>query len=69
MVADERGTDSVKTIPPELCPICKTKLFKPENEVAFYCINNECPAQMKGKNCSFCSQRSNGYSRAWRSAC
>lgn len=49
VVADERGTDSVKTIPPELCPICKTKLFKPENEVAFYCINNECPAQMKGK--------------------
>lgn len=49
VVKEERDKNSVETVPPELCPVCNSKLFKPENEVAFYCINNECPAQVKGK--------------------
>lgn len=35
--------------PPSKCPICNSTLFKPENEVAFYCENSECPAQIRGR--------------------
>jgi DNA ligase (NAD+) len=49
VVKEERDNNSVETVPPEFCPVCNSRLFKPENEVAFYCINNECPAQVKGK--------------------
>jgi len=49
VVVAERGKESVPVIPPADCPECGSKLFKPENEVAYYCINNECPAQVKGR--------------------
>ena len=34
---------------PERCPVCNSKLYKPENEVAVYCENYECSAQVKGR--------------------
>ncbi len=34
---------------PSYCPVCNSKLFKPENEVALYCENSECSAQVKGR--------------------
>lgn len=49
VVLNERDKNSVPVIPPADCPVCGSKLFKPENEVAYYCINNECPAQVKGR--------------------
>ena len=42
--------------PPDKCPVCKTPLFKPEGEVAYYCQNIECPAQIKGKLEHFASR-------------
>ncbi len=33
----------------ERCPVCSTALFKPEDEVNYYCENSECPAQVKGR--------------------
>ena len=42
---------------PKYCPICNTKLVKPENEVVLYCPNSEtCPAQIKGKIEFWCSK-------------
>jgi len=34
---------------PEKCPVCKSKLVKPEEEVNYYCVNYFCPAQVQGR--------------------
>ncbi len=31
------------------CPVCGSKLFRPEGEANYYCENYECPAQVKGR--------------------
>lgn len=31
------------------CPVCRSKLFRPEGEANYYCENYECPAQIKGR--------------------
>ena len=49
VVLNERGKNSKPVTPPENCPICGSSLFKPESEVAYYCENSECPAQVKGR--------------------
>jgi len=56
VVLAERKSGSRKTAPPEKCPACKSKLFKPEGEVAFYCENTECPDQIKGRLEHFASR-------------
>jgi len=45
----KRSKNSVEVKIPLKCPVCGSKLFKPEEEVAVYCENNLCPAQVKGK--------------------
>ena len=47
VVPDERPEGSKPAKPPEKCPVCQAPLYKPENEVAYYCENFECPAQIK----------------------
>ncbi len=49
VVTSERKKNSKPAKPPDNCPVCGTKLYKPENEVAYYCENTECPAQIKGR--------------------
>jgi DNA ligase (NAD+) len=49
VVLSERKKNSKITTPPEKCPVCGKPLFNPENEVAYYCENPECPAQIKGR--------------------
>jgi DNA ligase (NAD+) len=49
VVLSERSKESKPPKPPEKCPICGTALFKPEGEVAYYCENTKCPAQVKGR--------------------
>ena len=56
VVLKERPKSSKPTAPPELCPVCKSKINKPENEVAFYCENPECSAQIKGRLIHFASR-------------
>lgn len=56
VVLSERGKNVKPTKPPEKCPVCKSPLFKPEGEVAYYCQNIECPAQIKGKLEHFASR-------------
>jgi DNA ligase (NAD+) len=49
VVLEERPAGSVQEKAPDKCPVCGSVLFKPENEVAYYCENTECPAQVKGR--------------------
>ena len=56
VVLGERSKKSQPTLPPEKCPVCNSKLFKPEDEVAFYCENPECSAQIKGRLIHFASR-------------
>ena len=49
VIIEKREKNAPKTIAPEVCPVCGSRLHKPEDEVAIYCENNMCPAQVKGK--------------------
>jgi DNA ligase (NAD+) len=49
VIMEERPVNSKPVKPPARCPVCKSPLFQPEGEVAFYCENTECPAQIKGR--------------------
>ena len=56
VILSKRKPSTKKTKPPEKCPACKTPLFKPEEEVAYYCQNSECPEQIKGRLEHFASR-------------
>lgn len=47
VVLSERNKKSKPVKPPAECPVCKSPLFNPPDEVAYYCENTECPAQVK----------------------
>jgi DNA ligase (NAD+) len=49
VVLSERKKGTKKVKPPDRCPVCNSLLFKPEGEVAYYCENSECHAQVKGR--------------------
>jgi DNA ligase (NAD+) len=49
-VVKEKRPKGSKEFPlPERCPVCNTKLEKPEDEVSFYCPNYFCKAQIQGR--------------------
>lgn len=52
----KRSKNSIELKIPTKCPVCGSKLFKPENEVAIYCDNNSCPAQIKGRIAHFAAR-------------
>ncbi|MGK9370035.1 NAD-dependent DNA ligase LigA [Melioribacter sp. Ez-97] len=52
----QRPENSVEVKLPDKCPVCGSKLFKPEGEVAVYCENPSCPAQIKGRIAHFASR-------------
>lgn len=56
VVTEKRPENSIETIPPKECPKCGSVLYKPENEVAIYCENTECPDQIKGRLEHFASR-------------
>ena len=56
VVLDERPSKSKETKPPIKCPVCGSQIFKPEEEVAYYCENSECSAQVKGRIEHFASR-------------
>jgi DNA ligase (NAD+) len=47
VVLSERNKKIKPVKPPAECPVCKSPLFNPPDEVAYYCENTECPAQIK----------------------
>lgn len=52
----KRTKDSAEVDVPSKCPVCGSKLFRSEDEVAIYCENNLCPAQVKGRISHFASR-------------
>ncbi len=34
---------------PKTCPECGSRIYRPEDEVNYYCENSECPAQVRGR--------------------
>lgn len=42
---------------PSKCPVCSSKIFRPEGESAYYCENFECPAQVRGRIEHFAQRR------------
>ncbi|QQS36310.1 MAG: NAD-dependent DNA ligase LigA [Ignavibacteriales bacterium] len=56
VVLEKRKKNSKPTQPPQKCPVCSSALFKPENEVAYYCDNSGCSAQVKGKIAHFAAR-------------
>jgi DNA ligase (NAD+) len=56
VVAAERPSGSKEAKPPAKCPVCGSNIFKPEEEVAYYCENSECSAQVKGRIEHFASR-------------
>jgi DNA ligase (NAD+) len=49
VVVSERPVASRPVEIPLFCPVCSSSLYKPEGEVAIYCENSECPAQVRGR--------------------
>jgi DNA ligase (NAD+) len=45
-VTDVRSGNEKKYSPPKRCPSCQEPVFREEEEVALYCINSACPAQL-----------------------
>ncbi len=68
MVVIEKGGDVIPKVvkvvnadddyasPPAECPVCQSKVFNPDDEVAIYCENLECPAQVKGRIIHFAAK-------------
>lgn len=50
----DKNSNEVKV--PSKCPECGSNLFRTEEEVAIYCENNQCPAQVKGRIIHFASR-------------
>ena len=45
-VVDVRSGKQTKYLPPKKCPVCNTVVEHIEGEVAWYCVNAACPAQV-----------------------
>ncbi len=57
VVLDKRPREAMPVAIPHVCPECATPLLKPENEVSWYCPNEqECPAQIRGRILHFASR-------------
>ncbi|NOX16893.1 MAG: NAD-dependent DNA ligase LigA [Chlorobi bacterium] len=56
VVLEKRPPESRPAQIPDRCPVCNSALFKPEEEVAIYCANQICPAQVKGSIIHFASR-------------
>ena len=52
----KREADSETVNIPTECPVCHSKLVNPEDEVAIYCENSKCSAQIKGRITHFASK-------------
>jgi DNA ligase (NAD+) len=48
-IVDLRTGDEQLIKPPTHCPICGEPAVHPEGEVAYYCVNVACPAQVKAR--------------------
>ncbi len=56
VITEKRTGKEKKFRMPNRCPVCNSKLFQGEDEVAVRCINKSCPAQVKGSILHFASR-------------
>ncbi len=49
VITDVRTGEEKIVFPPEICPVCSTKLEQDEGMVAIYCPNLHCPAKIQGQ--------------------
>jgi DNA ligase (NAD+) len=49
VIKDKKYDDIKDFVFPKNCPVCNSKLEKPEEEVNYYCANYFCPAQVQGR--------------------
>jgi DNA ligase (NAD+) len=56
-VVSSKGKRNAEFKMPTLCPECKTKIFRPEGEAAWRCVNATCPAQLKERLKHFASRK------------
>jgi DNA ligase (NAD+) len=55
-VKEKRPADAVPITPPKECPVCGNKAEKIEGEVAYRCVNPECPALKREELIHFVSR-------------
>lgn len=51
-----KASNGKNVVPPKACPSCSADVYKDEEEVAYVCINTDCPAQIKQKIIHFASR-------------
>jgi len=57
VILEKRPSDAKPVAVPSCCPECGTPLVKPDNEVSYYCPDEEeCPAQIRGRVLHFASR-------------
>ena len=56
-VIASKGKRNAEFKMPTLCPECQTKIFRPEGEAVWRCINSTCPAQLKERLKHFASRK------------
>lgn len=49
VIKEKRPANSKPFKMPDKCPVCGSMLERPEGEANYYCINNQCPAQVQGR--------------------
>lgn len=49
VLTEKRKKPLKKFVFPDHCPVCASKVERPEGEVAIRCVNLGCPAQLKGR--------------------
>jgi DNA ligase (NAD+) len=55
-VVDVRDGSEKPYVPPKVCPSCGEPVVNPPGEVAYYCVNSSCPAQLVRNLEHFASQ-------------
>jgi DNA ligase (NAD+) len=53
----EKGESTVEFAMPTHCPVCNGLVVREEGEAASRCVNNSCPAQLKGSLLHFAARR------------
>ena len=56
-VVASKGKRNAEFKMPTLCPECQTRIFRPEGEAAWRCVNATCPAQLKERLKHFASRK------------
>lgn len=57
VMKEQRSGTEKKFVFPENCPVCFSRVFKPENEAVSRCINPSCPAILRESLLHFSSRR------------